>query len=144
MTAASSPPAASPPPRQPGRRDMSVTRPADTDGAAEDDGTVRPGRGGLIMTGTAPSAPTVMMARVAVGHSLMWARLALALSGITEPSRACPGGRSREDGLRGGRCAFGRLHAGALAWMTPALDPACARSRWAGAGARGAPVWLPR
>jgi hypothetical protein len=61
-----------------------VMRPADTDGAAEDDGTVHPGRGGLIMTATAPSAPTVMTPRVAVGHSLMWARLALALSGITE------------------------------------------------------------
>ena len=47
-------------------------------GAAEDDGTVHPGRGGLIMTATAPSAPTVMMTPwVAVGHSFMWARLAL-------------------------------------------------------------------
>jgi hypothetical protein len=47
-------------------------------GAAEDGGTVHPGRGGLIMTATAPSAPTVMMTPwVAVGHSFMWARLAL-------------------------------------------------------------------
>ena len=37
------------------------------------------------MMATAPSAPTVMMtAWVAVGHSFMWARLALALSGMTE------------------------------------------------------------
>jgi hypothetical protein len=46
-------------------------------------------------------------------------------------------------GLRGGQCAFGRPHASALARMTPALDPAGARSTRAGAVARGALVWLP-